>query len=187
MSLFDDVKPRRDVLDGNLTEARFAASLEEVTGSAPDAYGDPSAFFASTYPSGGLKSLLNEAIGRVTGGRPDAASVIRLETNLGGGKTHNLIALYHAVRGGLRPDQAAELMDPALLPRTPIKQVGVFVGTSSGHQASWPSTAWRPRRSGATWHSSWAEKPDTKCARRRRGLDRAWFGRDWRPLAASHP
>ncbi|MFC6127915.1 DUF499 domain-containing protein [Mycolicibacterium llatzerense] len=133
MSLFDDVKPRRDVLDGELTEARFAASLEEViSGSAPDAYGDPSAFFASTYPSGGLKSLLNEAIGRVTGGRPDAASVIRLETNLGGGKTHNLIALYHAVRGGLRPDQAAELMDPKLLPKTPIKQVGVFVGTSAG-------------------------------------------------------
>ena len=50
MSLFDDVKPRRDVLDGELTEARFAASLEEViSGSAPDAYGDPSAFFASTF------------------------------------------------------------------------------------------------------------------------------------------
>lgn len=133
MSLFDVVTPRRDVLDGELTEARFAASLEEVvTGSAPEAYGDPKAFFASTYPSGGLKSLLNEAIGRVTGGRPDAASVIRLETNLGGGKTHNLIALYHAVRGGLAPEQAADLMDPALLPKTPIKQVGVFVGTSSG-------------------------------------------------------
>lgn len=107
MSLFDDVRPRSDVfLDGELTEARFAASLEEVvSGTAPEAYGgDPTAFFASTYPSGGLKSLLNEAIGRVTGGRPDAASVIRLETNLGGGgKTHNLIALYHAVRGGCDP------------------------------------------------------------------------------------
>ena len=102
MSLFEVVTPRSDVLDGELTEARFAASLEEVVaGSAPDAYGNPKAFFAATYPSGGLKSLLNEAIGRVTGGRPDAASVIRLETNLGGGKTHNLIALYHAVRGGL--------------------------------------------------------------------------------------
>ncbi len=38
-------------LDGELTEARFAASLEEVvSGTAPEAYGgDPTAFFASTY------------------------------------------------------------------------------------------------------------------------------------------
>lgn len=133
MGLFESVTPRRDVLEGELTEARFAASLEEVVaGNAPDAYGSPAVFFASTYPSGGLKSLLNEAMGRVTGGRPDAASVIRLETNLGGGKTHNLIALYHVARGGLGPEQAAELMDPRLLPTAPLSRVGVFVGTSSG-------------------------------------------------------
>jgi predicted AAA+ superfamily ATPase len=133
MGLVESISPRRDVLDGELTEARFAASLEEVvTGTAPEAYGTPSVFFASTHPAGGLKSLLNEAMGRVTGGRPDAASVIRLETNLGGGKTHNLIALYQAVRGGLTVEQAAELMDPSLLPKAPLRQVGVFVGTSSG-------------------------------------------------------
>jgi hypothetical protein len=133
MGLVESISPRRDVLEGELTEARFAASLEEVVaGTAPDAYRTPRVFFASTYPSAGLKTLLNEAIGRVTGGRPDAASVIRLETNLGGGKTHNLIALYHAVRGGLTGEQAAELMDPSLLPKAPLRQVGVFVGTSSG-------------------------------------------------------
>jgi hypothetical protein len=133
MSLFESISPRRDVLEGELTEARFAASLEEVVaGTAPEAYGAPNVFFASTYPSGGLKSLLNEALGRVTASRPDAASVIRLETNLGGGKTHNLIALYHAVRGGLTAEQAPELMDPSLLPGAPLRQIGVFVGTSSG-------------------------------------------------------
>lgn len=133
MNLFEVVAPRHDVLEGELTEARFAASLEEVVaGTAPEAYGSPDIFFASTYPSGGLKALLNEALGRITGGRPDAASVIRLETNLGGGKTHNLVALYHVARGGLRPDQAGELMDPGLLPKTSLPNVGVFVGTSSG-------------------------------------------------------
>jgi hypothetical protein len=141
MGLFEAVAPRRDVLEGELTEARFAASLEEVVaGTAPEAYGSPAAFFASTYPSGGLKSLLNEAMGRITGGRPDAASVIRLETNLGGGKTHNLIALYHVARGGLTPDQAGELMDPALLPKAAAPKTGVFVGTSSG-ASSFPSVA----------------------------------------------
>lgn len=129
------VTPRADVLRGELTEARFAASLDEVvTGSAPDAYGDADAFFAATYPSGGLKSLLNETLGRLGGGKPDGASVTRLETNLGGGKTHNLIALFHAASGRLTPARAAEFMDVDLLPAGPVQRIGVFVGTSTGAQ-----------------------------------------------------
>jgi Protein of unknown function (DUF499) len=140
-NLLDLVRPRADVLTGKLNESRFAASLEEVVaGSAPDTYGDAEEFFAATHPSGGLKSLLNEALGRMGGGNPDGATVIRLETNLGGGKTHNLIALFHAARGGLAPSHAREFMDPSLLPATPVEQVGVFVGTSSGAQ-SFPDIA----------------------------------------------
>lgn len=91
-SLFKAVEPREDVLEGTLSEAIFAASLDEVVaGSAPAVYGDPETFFAGTHPSAGLKTLLDEALGRVGGGKPDAPSVIRLETNLGGGKTHNLL------------------------------------------------------------------------------------------------
>src|SRR5690554_7155546 len=111
-SLFDLVRPREDVLAGELTEARFAASLEDVANDqATDVYGDAGKFFAATYPSGGLRTLLNEALGRAGGGKPDGASVIRLETSLGGGKTHNLIALFHAARGRLSRDEAAEFMD----------------------------------------------------------------------------
>jgi predicted AAA+ superfamily ATPase len=103
-SLFEVVEPREDVLEGTLSEAIFAASLDEVVaGSAPAVYGDPRTFFAGTHPSAGLRTLLDEALGRIGGGKPDAPSVIRLETNLGGGKTHNLIALYHAARGHLPP------------------------------------------------------------------------------------
>jgi hypothetical protein len=132
-SLFERVTPRSDVLSGDLTEAKFAASLEEVVaGTAPDTYGDAEAFFASTYPSGGLRTLLNETLGRLGGGKPDGASVIRLETNLGGGKTHNLIALYHAAAGRLPVGIAGEFMDPGLLPGEPVNRVGVFVGTASG-------------------------------------------------------
>lgn len=131
--LFTCVEPRADVLDGVLTDAVFAASLDEVVaGTAPDAYGDAEAFFTSTYPSGGLRSLLDEVLGRIGGSRPDGAPVVRLETNLGGGKTHNLIALYHAARGHLDPMRAMEFMDPSRLPAEPVEQVGVFVGTASG-------------------------------------------------------
>jgi hypothetical protein len=140
-NLFERVTPRDDVRSGELTEARFAASIEEVVaGTAPDAYGDARTFFAATYPSGGLRSLLNEALGRIGGGKPDGASVIRLETNLGGGKTHNLIALFHAARGKLPADLAGEFMDPGLLPSADVDQVGVFVGTSAGAQ-SFPAVA----------------------------------------------
>src|SRR5260370_25085177 len=120
-SLFERVTPRDDVLSGDLTEAKFAASLEEVAaGTAPETYQDAETFFAGTFPSGGLRTLMNEALGRLSGGKPDGASVIRLETNLGGGKTHNLIALYHAAAGKLPTDLAGEFMDPSSLPHKPL-------------------------------------------------------------------
>lgn len=131
--LFGHVDPRRDVLDGVLSDSVFAASLDEVVaGSAPVTYQDAAAFFDGTYPSGGLRSLLDETLGRIGGARPAGAPVVRLETNLGGGKTHNLIALYHAARGHMDPMRAMEFMDPTLLPAEPVGNIGVFVGTSSG-------------------------------------------------------
>jgi hypothetical protein len=140
-SLFDHVEPRRDVLEGVLSDSVFAASLDEVVeGTAPATYGDATAFFNGTYPSAGLRALLDEVLGRLGGGRPDGAPVVRLETNLGGGKTHNLIALYHAARGFLDPMRAMEFMDPALLPSSPIEQIAVFVGTASG-ATSFPTVA----------------------------------------------
>ncbi|MGH3442179.1 MAG: DUF499 domain-containing protein [Nitriliruptorales bacterium] len=127
------------MLAGTISDAVFAASLEDVvTGSAPDAYGAPATFFAATHPSGGLRTLLDEALGRITGSKPDASPTIRLETNLGGGKTHNLIALYHAARGDLPGDRIDEFMDAGRAPERPIDRIGVFVGTSAG-ATSFPS------------------------------------------------
>lgn len=133
VDIFTAVKPRDDVLAGTLSDAIFAASLQEVVaGTAPDAYGQPEAFFAATHPTGGLKTVLDETLGRLGGGKADAAPVIRLETNLGGGKTHNLIALYHAARGALYAAQTEGFADPALLLKAPVDQLGVFVGTAAG-------------------------------------------------------
>lgn len=131
--IFTACAPRRDVLDGVLSDAVFAASLDEVVGgTAPDVYGDADTFFAATHASDGLRELLTTALGRLTGARPDAPPVIRLETNLGGGKTHNLIALWHAARGELNPMQALAFVPPDLLPDSPVAQLATFVGTSAG-------------------------------------------------------
>src|SRR6266404_4325390 len=95
-TIFETCKPREEVLSGDLREQQFAASLTKVLrGGADDVYGDPATFFSNTFPTGGLKSLLREGLGRLSGVNPTSAAVIRLETSFGGGKTHNLIALYH--------------------------------------------------------------------------------------------
>jgi hypothetical protein len=131
--IFQACIPRRDVREGILSDAIFAASLDEVVGgTAPDVYGKGDSFFGATHPSEGLRDLLTTALGRLTGGRADAPPIIRLETNLGGGKTHNLIALWHAARGGLNPMQAMSFVSSDLLPETSVRQVATFVGTSSG-------------------------------------------------------
>lgn len=134
MTLLAALEPRDDVLTGELTESRFAAGLEDViAGRAADAYGKPSEFFARTYPSEGLRTLLNEALGRLRGTRPDAASILRLETAFGGGKTHNLIALYHAARGGLPDADAPSFLDPAVLEGDGGEPaIAAFVGTTAG-------------------------------------------------------
>lgn len=138
-NLFDACTPRAEVLEGELTEAQFAARLQDVyDGNAAPAYQDPTRFFATTHPSEGLRSLLNAALGRLTGTDPTAAPVIRLETSYGGGKTHNLIALYHAARGGLDPAEAPTFMDPTRRPVSPFGRIAVFVGTDQG-AASLPS------------------------------------------------
>lgn len=77
--LFTALTPRPDVLAGDLGEEIFAANLDEVAaGTAPEVYGDPQRFFASTHASRGLRELLDQVFGRLSGVRPDNASILRL-------------------------------------------------------------------------------------------------------------
>ena len=99
-TIFDLCQPREDVLKGELKEEIFAARLRDVIeGKAVDIYQDPGKFFDNTYPTQGMKILLSTALGRLTGKSPTNNPILRLETAFGGGKTHNLIALYHVARG----------------------------------------------------------------------------------------
>ncbi len=97
------------------------SALDEV-------YGDPPIFFANTYATSGLKSLMLEGLSRVTGANAGGAAVIRLETSSGGGKTHNLIALYHLCRGGVDPKNAASFVSPKPMPTKPIERIAGVVG-----------------------------------------------------------
>lgn len=129
-TIFEAATPRPDVLSGELRDEIFAAQLEEVVaGRADHVYQDPTDFFANTFPTAGLKALLSEALGRVTGKAKSAAPIIRLETAFGGGKTHSLIALYHLAANEARPIGVETYVDPARLPDGPIR-VAVAVGNA---------------------------------------------------------
>ncbi len=91
--------PHGDVRAKRLEDVRFAANLAEVaSGSAPSIYSDFAEFFLKTYPTKALKNLIESVADRLNG--QEVQSIWRLETFMGGGKTHALIALYHLVRQG---------------------------------------------------------------------------------------
>jgi hypothetical protein len=128
--IFETCEPRPEVLQGDLREDIFAARLRDVIeGRAEEIYGKPAVFFENTFPTDGLRDLLTEVLGRLTGRKANACPVIRLETAFGGGKTHNLIALYHATRHPLTPDMVRLVVEPALLPPKPIRLVAGVVGS----------------------------------------------------------
>ncbi len=100
-SLFEVCSPRPDVRDGRITGSDFAADLAQVINdSAPDEYKNPVKFFTNTHPTRGLKELLASVCQRLSGRSEQVGAIFRLDTNYGGGKTHALIALIHAVRHG---------------------------------------------------------------------------------------
>src|SRR5690606_14427948 len=85
---------------------------------------------------------------RGTGG--EVNSVIRLDTQYGGGKTHGLIALVHAARGMQDVPNAHEFIDPALLPTGNIR-IAALDGENSD-----PSNGLR-LEDGVLAHSMWGE------------------------------
>ena len=116
-TIFDLCTPRQDVLMGRVKDEEFAADLAAVVnGKAAQDYADPALFFRYTYPTRGLKTLLETMCRRLSGQGGELNSVVRLDTQYGGGKTHSLIALVHAVRGMQGVANAEEFVSPGLLP-----------------------------------------------------------------------
>ncbi len=120
-TVFDLCTPRADVLEGKLEDTRLAADLAQVlNGRAPPVYADPALFFANTYPTRGLADLLRAVLQVVSGAGGETGAVFRLHTHFGGGKTHALVALVHAVRAGRSVTTLGDFVDPTLLPREPV-------------------------------------------------------------------
>ena len=108
------IRPHHDV--GERAIQRFAVRGEPVPvspGEGSREYGDPVEFFQRTYLTEGLRDLLAGRCGG-SAGDENAAPVINLQTNFGGGKTHSMLALYHLFSGmplSAYPQDLQELLD----------------------------------------------------------------------------
>ncbi|MDY7075916.1 MAG: DUF499 domain-containing protein [Chloroflexota bacterium] len=87
--------PHRDIREDAVSEALFAVNLSRaIAREGADEYRDPTLFFERTHLTRTLQSLIHDVLGTLSG-QPGANSVIHLQTNFGGGKTHAELALYH--------------------------------------------------------------------------------------------
>ncbi len=127
-----------DVLSDDFSEDVFALDLgslsDYLTGKSlglpardlprvPAAYRDADSFFGASYLTRGLKSLLEDVLGRLTGAQGNR--VLKLLTPFGGGKSHTLAALLHAARSRAALDTLPEASG---LPRPERVQVAVVDG-----------------------------------------------------------
>ena len=127
-----------DVLSDDFSEDVFALDLgslsEYLTGKSlglpdrdlprvPAAYRDADGFFQASYLTRGLKSLLDDVLGRLTGVQGNR--VLKLLTPFGGGKSHTLAALLHAARSRAALDALPEASG---LPRPERVRVAVVDG-----------------------------------------------------------
>ena len=121
-TIYETCCPRADVQAGTTKDEQFAADLAQVVNNtAPKEYSDPAVFFKHSYPTRGMRELLKAVLTRLAGRGGEIASIIRLDTQYGGGKTHGLISVVHAVRGMSGVQQIEEFVDPALLPKGSVR------------------------------------------------------------------
>src|SRR5437879_5195129 len=101
-----DIKPwvqvvqvHPDVDSENFSEDICALDLGPLADGAksvPAVYRDAEHFFRVSYPTKGLRSLLEDVLSRLTGGTGNR--ILKLLTPFGGGKSHTLASLFHAAR-----------------------------------------------------------------------------------------
>lgn len=123
-SILHSCQPRPDIIAGTFNPEIFTASLSEVcrfysgqhTG-INAIYTDAEQFFREgTYPTDGMRMVVSEVFGRLSGDNT-APAIHRLETAFGGGKTHTLIACAHLAHKGKEAAAfAGDLLDVSRLP-----------------------------------------------------------------------
>ncbi|HZR65129.1 MAG TPA: DUF499 domain-containing protein [Terriglobales bacterium] len=115
-----------DVDSPSFSEDIFALDLGPLADgskSVPAVYRDPEHFFRVSYLTKGLRSLLEDALSRLTGGTGNR--VLKLLTPFGGGKSHTLASLFYAARNRKALDVLREAQS---LPRPSNVRTAVFDG-----------------------------------------------------------
>lgn len=102
----DAVMPHQDIATNQVSEALFAVNLSRaINQKGANEYRDPTLFFERTHLTRTLKGLIRDVLLTLQG-QPGTNSVIHLQTNFGGGKTHAELALYHLLHS---PDKVTSV------------------------------------------------------------------------------
>ena len=150
-SIFNTCTPREEILSGELSLDLFAAKLRLVVeGNAPPVYQNPKTFFANTFPTDGIKTLIKEVFSRLTG-TGAGSPVIRLETSFGGGKTHDEIALWHICKQGRKIEGLERFADFNFIP-----DYAVQVAAIDGRDLD-PENGVFHQQTGITTYTLWGE------------------------------
>ncbi len=123
----------------------FAIHLEQVVANkGTDDYRDPAKFFLRNVFTRALKEHAGMVMQRLSGVTQNAAPVLTLVTQFGGGKTHTLATLYHLATSGRAAEAYSgvkDLLDSAGLSECPKAKVAAFVGNAwdprAGRETPW--------------------------------------------------
>jgi hypothetical protein len=149
--IFDTCVPRDEILSGDLSLDLFAAKLRLVVeGTAPQVYQDANKFFANTFATDGIKTLIREVFSRLMK-QSAGAGVVRLETSFGGGKTHDEIALWHICKQGREIHGMERFTDISVIPDRPIQVAAIDGRDLDPEQGVYHSD------SGLTTYTLWGE------------------------------
>ena len=132
---YKNVTLRNEVREGrSFSPDEFAIALEQVVaGTAPADYSDPAQFFSRTCFTRALQEHAGMVLRRLSGITGNAAPVLTLVTQFGGGKTHALTALYHLANAGadsLKLPGVSDLLKKAGITEIPSTRVAIFVGNA---------------------------------------------------------
>lgn len=141
--------PRKEVREGrSFNPDEFAIALEQVVaGTAPKDYTDPKEFFKRTCFTRALRDHSAMALRRLLGQTGNAAPVMALVTQFGGGKTHTLTTLFHMTRGGITLDELRKLSRTAdeEAPLTDVNWLSEFKELPKARVAAFVGNAWDPQ------------------------------------------
>lgn len=148
------VRLNSDVESGNTSVAVYAIDLGSVIAgvkSVSKLYREAEPFFQVTYPTTGMRRLMEEVLARLAGQPGDR--VLQLRSPFGGGKSHLLLALYHAVKN--RKALLAAWPDAAALPDPGTVRVAEFDGEKFDVQGKEVGAGLAPAQKGIRIKTMW--------------------------------